>query len=362
MPFLAIEISEVNRGKLGTVLWIFNWISAGCGVFIAAMGIYFKISVESKMALIEHYNSNVLPLMLAIVGCLSVVLFLAGGKICHSSGQTHSRDKFKGFLQPYICVTLVLAILILAGGSMCFDHRRHLHHSFHRGIRSAMERYKDNTTFKTEIDELQMDFRCCGNNDYRDWFDIQWISNAYLNLQNQDVKEKMKNGHYLNDDVPFSCCDPRAKRPCIHHHITDNNQHYNYDFNVAMTIYQRGCKAALTDYFSVRLENMGGIIMLIFVAQLIVLIGVRYLQTSIYNASVSGDPTMSTPGWLMGDCPLNCGRIPKSVRDKGLKDTESKKTDVESGQDKVSGQGKVSSEPAAQTAEEPIYEEPPAEP
>lgn len=35
----------------------------------------------------------------------------------------------------------------------------------------------------------QMEFRCCGNNNYRDWFEVQWISNRYLDFSNDEVKE-----------------------------------------------------------------------------------------------------------------------------------------------------------------------------
>ncbi|XP_077992410.1 photoreceptor outer segment membrane glycoprotein 2-like [Glandiceps talaboti] len=321
MPCLSIEITENGRGRLGGILWIMNWLSAGASVFIAAMGIYFKLKVEDKTSLIEGYNNNVLPWMLTVVGFLCAILFLAGGRICHCSGQAHTRAKFKGFLRPYLVFLMVIVVLIIASGSMCFAHRDDLQHSLRKGIEKAMERYKDNSTYKTEIDYLQMDFECCGNNDYDDWFAVSWINNKYLNMDDAEVKAKMSTGHYLNDDVPFSCCDPRAKRPCIHHHVTDNNEHYNYDFNVAMTIHQRGCKQALSEYFSRRLAIMGSILMSMFVAQLIVLIATRYLQTSIYTASAADNHTLPSPGWLFEDVPLNCVRISKSVRDEGIKET-----------------------------------------
>ncbi|XP_077865742.1 photoreceptor outer segment membrane glycoprotein 2-like [Saccoglossus kowalevskii] len=324
MALLAVELSENGRGRLGTLLWIINWASTICGVVITSMGIYFKIRVEEKMNLIDGYNANVLPWMLIVVGIFSTVVFLGGGKICHDCGNTHTRAKLKGLLLPYIIVLMVLVILLLAGGSMCFDHRRQLHDSLHDGLKKAMGEYRNDAHLKKEIDLLQMEYQCCGNEDHKDWFVIPWINGMYLNMRDEKVKEKMATGGYLNDDAPFSCCDPASKRPCIHHHVFDSDMHYNYDPNTGLTIYTDGCRRVMTEYFSHRLEVMGAIIMSIFGAQVLVLIGVRYLQTSIHNADVSGDPTSNAPGWLFENMPVNVVRAPKSVRDKGIIDEESK--------------------------------------
>lgn len=52
-------------------------------------------------------------------------------------------------------------------------------------------------------------------------------------------------GKYYSDDTPYSCCDPRSPRPCIHHHIHDNKRHQGYNVNVETTLYVTGCRTAL---------------------------------------------------------------------------------------------------------------------
>ena len=47
---------------------------------------------------------------------------------------------------------------------------------------------KDNSTAKAEIDRLQIEFECCGNSGYEDWFDLQWISNDFLDMENSNVQ------------------------------------------------------------------------------------------------------------------------------------------------------------------------------
>ena len=65
---------------------------------------------------------------------------------------------------------------------------------FQVGLRNGIRFYKDTDVpgrcFQKEtIDRLQMEFRCCGNNNFKDWFEVQWVSNRYLDFTSKDVKE-----------------------------------------------------------------------------------------------------------------------------------------------------------------------------
>lgn len=42
---------------------------------------------------------------------------------------------------------------------------------------------------KETIDRLQIEFQCCGNTNYRDWFEVQWVNNRYLDFTSKEVKE-----------------------------------------------------------------------------------------------------------------------------------------------------------------------------
>lgn len=62
------------------------------------------------------------------------------------------------------------------------------------GLRNGIRFYKDTDVpgrcFQKEtIDRLQMEFRCCGNNNFKDWFEVQWVSNRYLDFTAKEVKE-----------------------------------------------------------------------------------------------------------------------------------------------------------------------------
>lgn len=62
------------------------------------------------------------------------------------------------------------------------------------GLRNGIRFYKDTDVpgrcFQKEtIDRLQMEFRCCGNSNFKDWFEVQWVNNRYLDFTSKDVKE-----------------------------------------------------------------------------------------------------------------------------------------------------------------------------
>lgn len=79
--------------------------------------------------------------------------------------------------------------------------------------------YKDKLEIKASIDNMQQRFECCGNQGYTDWFRIQWYADDVIDRKSQVVISHTKDGKFLLEDVPFSCCDPSVKRPCIHHQV-----------------------------------------------------------------------------------------------------------------------------------------------
>ncbi|XP_078674415.1 peripherin-2-like isoform X2 [Branchiostoma floridae x Branchiostoma belcheri] len=250
----SIKFTEEKRIRLATVLQCFNGLSTLCSLFLFSGGIFIKARVEDKVALIEDYGSvDGLCYTLITFGLLGVGLNLFGIK------------------------------------------------AFEKGITKAMKRYQYGGYIKSELDLLQMQYRCCGSEGPEDWFKLQWINKKYLNRNSNEVIKKMTDGRYLNADVPFSCCNMRYNRPCIHHSVTAKGRHYNFEYKGAQKhiIYQTGCKEALMGYFGGQvLETVGGTIMVIWVFQLAVTLGVRYLQTAIKSIDPA-DPTGDSYGHIL---------------------------------------------------------------
>jgi len=101
----------------------------------------------------------------------------------------------------------------------------------------SMKRYRDNIEVKQNFDKLQSGFECCGDNKYTDWFRVSWVADEFVDITDPDIRDRVRSGSgYQSDDVPFSCCDRAARRPCITQFIHDNKKHFNYDYRVDVFI------------------------------------------------------------------------------------------------------------------------------
>lgn len=43
-----------------------------------------------------------------------------------------------------------------------------------------MESYQNDIESKILVDEVQINFQCCGNQDYSDWFKVDWTGSAVV--------------------------------------------------------------------------------------------------------------------------------------------------------------------------------------
>lgn len=298
---IPIRFTEEGRATLCLVMSIINWICIGISLSLLGLGLYIKFAVEEYTNLVTDYDGNSLPYLLVSLGVLSAITNCAGGWIAFISGNPKKRMALRFVHFGYVVWTLCISVAVFAGGIMCFTHVSHLRESFHGGLTSAMALYKNGEVHKSEIDKLQMSFKCCGNTGYTDWFQIPWIHTDYLDIQSEEELIALEDaGGYRSDDAPFSCCSPRSHRPCVHHNVHDNAAHVNYDYREHVTLHSDGCQDALMNYFGdTILMNGGAIVLGIFVLQLMVAVVTRYLETSLTEAALGGDTTGPSYGYLI---------------------------------------------------------------
>ncbi|CAH1793004.1 unnamed protein product, partial [Owenia fusiformis] len=228
-----------------------------------------------------------------------------GAKICYDCSFYDTRQRFESVMVLYMVIMLTVQIIIISAASMCFSHTHMLRHSFNHGIMKSLRNYKNGVQVKRTIDALNLEYNCCGVGNYTDWFNISWISNGFLDLKSPQVQAKMKNNQYYTDDVPFSCCDPMSPRPCIHQGVHSFNMHPNYN-ETNVTLYKSGCSIKIMLFFDDILSGFGGSIFSSLIVEWIVLILMRYLQSSILMARELGEAKCRSPGYLCAQCPCGC--------------------------------------------------------
>ncbi|CDQ67803.1 unnamed protein product [Oncorhynchus mykiss] len=347
MAVLKVTFTKTTRGKLALVLWVLNWISVLTGIILFSLGLFLKVEIQKRKELMSADVHSV-PNMLIATGLVACVINFLGGKICYDCVDTTKFLRWKLLMLPYIVCTFLFTFCILVGALMCYSMRNELEESLFLGLRNAMLYYKDTGTpgrcyLKRTVDLLQIQFQCCGNAGFRDWFHVQWINNRWLDMTNSEVTDLVLSGpllssgplwplypalvlsgpstqhwsclaplpshhrlrsnvegKYLMDGVPFSCCNTFSPRPCIQTQVTNNSAHYNYDWKTEeRNLWTRGCRQVLLDHYTNIMQSIGFIVLIIWLFELWVLTGVRYLQTAMENLLRQGDPDLESDGWLL---------------------------------------------------------------
>ncbi|XP_062857515.1 peripherin 2-like b isoform X2 [Trichomycterus rosablanca] len=307
MAVLKVTFTKTKRNKLAQALWVLNWVSVITGLILFSLGLFLKVEIQKRRELMTDEIYSV-PNMLMTVGLAACAINFLGAKICYDCVDVVKFLQWKLLMLSYIICTFIFTFGILVGALMCYTMRIDLEESLFLGLRDAMRFYKDTDTpgrcyIKLTIDLLQIQFQCCGNDGHRDWFDIQWISYRYLDMTSTKVMDRQRSnvrGKYLLDSVPFSCCNLYSPRPCIQHQITNSSAHYNYDYQTdELNLNHKGCRQALLEYYTQIMQSIGLIVLIIWLFELSVLTGVRYLQTAMENVLRSGNPDSESDGWLL---------------------------------------------------------------
>ncbi|XP_037261760.1 peripherin-2 [Falco rusticolus] len=308
MALMKVKFNQKKRVKLAQGLWLMNWFSVFAGIVVFSMGLFLKIELRKRSEVMDNSESHFVPNSLILMGILSCGYNGFAGKICYDSLDPAKFARWKPLLKPYLALCFFFNILVFFIALVCFLMRGSLDSTLAQGLKNGMKFYRDTDTpgrcfMKKTIDMLQIEFKCCGNNGYKDWFEIQWISNRYLDFSSKEVKDRIKSnvdGRYLVDGVPFSCCNPSSPRPCIQYHVTNNSAHYSYDYQTEeLNLWRRGCREALLHYYSSMMSSMGAVVILVWLFEISVMVGLRLLQTSLESIANPEDPECESEGWIL---------------------------------------------------------------
>ncbi|KAM6915828.1 peripherin-2b [Xenentodon cancila] len=308
MPLLLVKFNLQKRVKLAQGLWMLYWVSVIMGIILFSLGVFFKIELRKRSEIMDNSESHIVPNLLIFLGALVCGINAFGGKMCQDSLDPLKFSKLKPMLKPFMLLSCGFNVLLLMLVLLCFLMQFSVYLTLAEGLKNAIRFYKDTDTpgrcfMKRTLDMTQIEFRCCGNNNFRDWFEVQWISNRYLDMSNDMVKDRVLSnveGKYLMDSVPFSCCNPGSPRPCIQHHLTNNSAHYDYDHRTEeLNIWTWGCREAVFSYYSSIMTGIGGLVILTFILEAVDVAGLKYLSTTLETMADPENPECESEGWLL---------------------------------------------------------------
>lgn len=308
MVLLKAKFNFQRRVKLAQSLWLLSWVTVLAGCLTFALGVFLKVQLWIHHEVMDNTTIHAVPNTIMAAGLATVLINLLAGKVSQDSLDAARYARRKQLIAPLFVVSVFSAFLMLVAIFLICALKGSLEESLKVGLKNGIRFYKDTDTpgrcyQKRTVDKLQMDFQCCGNNHYKDWFEVQWISNRYLDFSSKEVKDRIKSnvdGRYLMDSVPFSCCNPSSPRPCIQHQITNNSAHYSYNYQTdELNMWTHGCREALLTYYTGIMASNGICVALTFLLQASVLVSLRYLYTAMEG--ITGPETMEsdTEGYLL---------------------------------------------------------------
>ncbi|KAM7417536.1 hypothetical protein PAMA_017261 [Pampus argenteus] len=308
MALLKIKFTQQRRVRVAQGLWLMSWLAVMCGTFVFLLGVYLKTELLRRAEVMDNTEIHVVPNILMVVGLASIGTNWVASRICQDSLDPSRFPRWKVLLLAWFAAATLICCALIVVVVLSYALQGSLEESLKVGLRNGIRFYKDTDVpgrcFQKEtIDRLQLEFRCCGNNNFKDWFEVQWVSNRYLDFTSKDVKDRIRSnvdGRYLLDGVPFSCCNPASPRPCLRYHLTDNSAHYNYEYqSEELNLYNRGCRQALVDYYMDLMNSTGPGVLSVILIQISVLLSLRYLQTAVEGAMALEDPAGDSEGYLL---------------------------------------------------------------
>lgn len=221
---------------LKLLLMIFNVLFFCIGLVFLVVGIYGTRSFKEIFSFTQSSYIYVPIICIGLFMCIVGVLALW----CTPKGVTW-------LLYLYSVVVFVLFLSVFTISILFVVKRDAFENTIHDGISNAMKNYPSVTT----IDLAQENLRCCGLNNYTDWFQSKWAAGS--------------------NNVPESCCLPNLPHICGHLNLTPLN---------STDLFQDGCykkmKAIIEDKYLI-IAGIG------FGASFVILLGSLLTCTLSHN-------------------------------------------------------------------------------
>uniref|UniRef100_UPI00358DFF59 tetraspanin-15-like isoform X3 n=1 Tax=Myxine glutinosa TaxID=7769 RepID=UPI00358DFF59 len=198
--------------------------------------------------------------------------------------------------------TLSVALVVqLAAGILALIFKDPTLELFNNLVRSGLRNYYNDLDLKNFVDFVQIEFRCCGADDFRDW-----AVNEYHNCSSPGQAAC---------GVPFSCCNVAQSERMI------PNTHCGYGtlkkerLELVAEISVRGCTHAVLLWFRDHLISMAALLLALIIPQLLGIVTTHFLIKTInkelqrqqqqqQNDSVDGMLRLPLEFDYKGCCPM----------------------------------------------------------
>ncbi|XP_050770134.1 CD63 antigen [Gymnogyps californianus] len=180
------------------LVFVFNFIFWVCGVALIAIGIYAQVALNKALA-VSSASASSTPIAILVLGI--IIFFISFFGCCGAWKESYC------MVTTFAVLLSIIFLVEIAAAIAGYVFKDKVRSVLEDGLWDAMRKYGEDEPLTEAVDELQMDFACCGANNYTDWATIERFR--------------------VNDTVPRSCCRINT---------TSCNVHPS-----PATIYEKGC-------------------------------------------------------------------------------------------------------------------------
>ncbi|KAM6112324.1 CD63 antigen [Phoenicopterus ruber ruber] len=180
------------------LVFFFNFIFWVCGVALIAIGICAQVALDKALA-VSSTPAFSPPVAILVLGI--IIFFISFFGCCGAWKESYC------MVTTFAVLLSIIFLLEIAAAIAGYVFRDKVRTGLKEGLEHAMQQYGKDKALTEAMDELQMDFACCGVNNYTDWANIGRFK--------------------VNNTVPLSCCRVNS---------TSCNVHPS-----PATVYEKGC-------------------------------------------------------------------------------------------------------------------------
>lgn len=189
----SLYVTDNIRQIFFLVILIGSFLSINIAIIFMCLSWYIRSSVEKHITFLQDfYNPLAVPAMVGLSGLVMLVASILGVKVGIGGRITPDETGIKreaNFMFYYAVLAAVTFGAVLMVALTCFIEISVLSSALGDGLLAGMKKYKEEAEFKPEIDYLQMNYKCCGSDSYKDWYDVTWVSSKYLDKGNSFIRQ-----------------------------------------------------------------------------------------------------------------------------------------------------------------------------
>ncbi|OWF54198.1 CD151 antigen-like [Mizuhopecten yessoensis] len=211
-----------GKNFLRFVIYVFTFLFLLSGVAFLATGLYIKLE---KFTYVNLLGSSTFPIATFLLIATGAFILLSG-----ILGCTGACVENRCCLVMYAVFLLLIFLIEAISGVLAYMYDGTIREELTRNLnKSMMEKYSFDPVFTKSVDDMQIEFKCCGAATFEDWKYSRWLKADNETLNN----------------TPESCC----KTVGVNCAISTHPSNIQYD----------SCSLRLEQYTKSNLVLIGGI-------------------------------------------------------------------------------------------------------